>query len=217
MAAPEVREGSEGAQDLEEPASKEELRRLCELLTEQQRHMTQLLQQQVESEVSDQAEGLLGLIFNNQEETALDMVKGLRPDALLNMADPTEMTALHWAARVGSLRLVFALLEKAPDLAARPTQIGRNPPHWTPLMILAEQPLAANPHHHHMAAALCSHMSVTALMTRAGTLGTVSHLAAGRGNLHVLKKVLWRINDCGGKQAVMSHLSIANSTVSRQH
>ena len=60
--------------------------------------MTQLLQRQVESEVSDQAEGLLGLIFNNQEETALDMVKGL------------------WAVRVGSLRLVFALLEKRRTL-----------------------------------------------------------------------------------------------------
>ena len=137
------------------------------------------------------------------------MVKGLRPDALLNMADPSGMTALHWAVRVGSLRLVFALLEKAPDLAGRPTQIGRNP-----LMILAEQPLAANPHHHQMAAALFAYECDSPHDPRRDTRHGVSPGSRAR---QFCKKVLWRINDCGGKQAVMSHLSIANSTVSRQH
>ena len=204
---------AEDVPQVEEPNTREEVRRLCQLMTEQQRHMTQLLARQTESEVSD---GLLGLIFNGQEAEALNMVRNLRPAALANMADPSGMNALHWAVRTASLPLVFALLEKAPQLANGTTGIGRNPPHWTPLMILADQTRSANPNHQQMTSALCSHMSLNALMTRGGTLATVSHLAAGRGNLHVLKRVLWRIFDCGGQEAVIAHLAIANSTASRQ-
>ena len=84
-------------------------------------------------------------------------------------------------------------------------------------MILANQPLAANNEDHkQMASVLVSRMSVNALGTRAGTLVTVSHLSAGRGHMHVLKRVLWRIFDCGGQAAVKAHLQIANQVVSWQ-
>ena len=197
--------------------SKEELKRLCDLLSEQQEHMKQLLARQLHAaEIQDAAEGLLNLIFHGRHDEALVCVKGLRPDALLNMVDPAGMNALHWAVRVPSMELVFALLEKAPQLAEKATSVGRAPPHWTPMMILADQPLASNAHHRQMASILVSHMSLNALSTRGGSLGTVSHLAAARGHVHVLKRVLWRIFDCGGQAAVKAHLAIAIQAVSWQ-
>ena len=38
-------------------------------------------------------------------------------------------------------------------------------------------------------------MTVNGLQVRGGTLATVSHLAAARGHIHLLKKVLYRLNN----------------------
>ena len=201
-----------GDEELEQPSTHEELQRLCELMAQQQAHLTQLLESRQTTGQDDRETGLLDMILRNDEAGALAMVRSLRSDVLASVQDLAGMTALHWAVRVGSLSLVFAILEKTPQLADRPTTVGRSPPHWTALMVMADQ--SYRPHHRQMAAALVSHMSQTALSVRAGTLSTVSHLAAARGHIHLLKKVLWRLNDMGGHQAVSEHLAIVNSVAS---
>ena len=133
-------------------------------------------------------------IFPKQRVSRGAGIGGLRPDALLNMSDQAGMSPLHWAVRMGSLKLVFAILAKAPQLCDKASNMGRAPPHWTPLMILADQGVGQNLHHHQMASALVHQMSVNGLQTRGGTLTTVSRLAAARGHIHLLKKVLWRLN-----------------------
>ncbi|CAE7538303.1 unnamed protein product [Symbiodinium sp. CCMP2592] len=200
-----------------EPSNREEFRRLMELLEEQQRHLISLMAQREAESQDAQARqetagmGLIEAIFNQEEDLALALIKSLRPGSIENMADPAGMTPLHWAVRTQSLSILWAILEKTPGLADRPTSIGRLPPHWTPLMVLADQGKNQNPVHVQMASALVRHMSINGLQCRGGTLATVSHLAAARGHIHILKKVLWRLNDLGQHKLVMSHLEMANS------
>ena len=171
--APGVAPGE--AEVAQEPSTQEELKRLCELMAEQRAHLERLVKAQEQTEAdNDNAEGLLELMFQGDESLALDVVAGLRPDALMNMSDPAGMTPLHWAVRMGSLKLVFAILDKAPQLCDKATNMGRAPPHWTPLMVLADQGVGQNPHHHQMGSALIHQMSVNGLQTRGGTLATAT-------------------------------------------
>ena len=99
-------------------------------------------------------EGLLELISQGQEHDAAAIIRAMRPDALMQVSDPAGMTPLHWGVRVYSLDVVFALLDKVPEMADKPTNLGRNPPRWTALMVLADQGSGQNPHHVQMGAAL---------------------------------------------------------------
>ena len=112
---------------LPEPTSSEELRRLCDLLQEQQLHLTRLMESRAEGE---EGEGLLELISQGQEHDAVAIIRAMRPAALLQVSDPAGMTPLHWGVRVYSLGVVFALLDKVPEMADKPTNLGRLPPHY---------------------------------------------------------------------------------------
>ena len=131
------------------------------------------------------------------------------------------MTALHWATRQKHVQLVWEILGLCPGLADRATRMHRNPSCWTPLMILADSMVpsgrdrdeSASCEEAQIAAALASHMTLTGLSVQSGTYATVTHLAAGRAKLHIIKKVLWRMNDLGGKAAVIQHLGAQNGNV----
>ena len=64
-------------------------------------------------------------------------------------------------------------------------------------------------------ASLTSYMTIEGLNNRSGTFSIVSHMAASRGHWNIIKKVLYRLDNLGGKKAVLAHLSMENAAVSR--
>jgi len=226
-------DGSKEIADLEkqlgQPMTKEEASRLTNLLAEQTQMLEGVLsslqadeRKKTEDSAGDQA---LDAIVRGDADGCLEFVEKARPDQIEAVADPAGMTLLHWACRQHAVKLVFAILGKCPTLCDRPTKAGRNPPNWTPLMVLADQPVATQSRQgpdwqediskcRQIAAALVNHMTQTGLMTRGGTYSTVLHLAASRANTQLIKKVLFRMNDLGGKPAVHALLEVENATVS---
>ena len=61
-----------------------------------------------------------------------------------------------------------------------------------------------------VATALAASMTVEGFNVRSGTYATVSHLAAARANIQLLKKILWRLYELGGRKAVVTHLCMQN-------
>lgn len=209
--------------------TKEEASRLTNLLTEQTQMLEGVLsslQAEERKKTEDSAgDTALDAIVRGDEDGCLEFVAKARPDQIEAIADPAGMTLLHWACRQHAVRLVFAILAKCPTMSDRPTKAGRNPPHWTPLMVLADQPVATQSRVgprwqediskcRQIAAVLVNHMTQTGLMTRGGTYSTVLHLAASRANTQLIKKVLFRLNDLGGKPAVHALLEVENGSVS---
>jgi hypothetical protein len=132
------------------------------------------------------------------------------------------MTPLHAATRMLNVSLVHALLDKCPDMADVASRADRNPAHWTPLMTLADMGKRAHSgsgsaddrRSEIIAAALVGNMTRDGLNNRAANWATVSHLATSRGHVHILKKVLYRLNELGGYNAVQDHLNLANAHAS---
>ena len=195
-----------------ENSTSEEMARLVELMAEQQSFLQQLLQEsaerQAESNRLRSLEALLEQVMQEQGDAAVATIGGMRPADLLEARDLAGMTALHWAAKLGLRPVVFRLLDKCPELANVATSWYRQPPHWTPLMIIADQPPARLDER--LAHTIASSMSQEGLNVRSGTYATATHLAAARGNIALVKIILWRLNDLGGKPVGTAHLKLAN-------
>ena len=193
-------------------ASSEEMARLVELMSEQQTFLQQLLQEsaekQAETDRRRMLDSLLEQVMQEQTDSALSTISAMRPQDLSEAKDLAGMTALHWATKMGNRTVVWHLLDRAPDLANVPTSWHRQPPHWTPLMLLAD--LAPASVDMQVAKALAASMTVDGLNVRSGTYATATHLATARGNLALVKVILWRLEALGGKPVVTAHLKMAN-------
>ena len=190
----------------------EEVQRLVDLLGEQQEFLQKLLdetaQQKQEADHQCKLQNLLQHVTQNDTAESLRLIQCLRPADLRNIKDLAGMTVLHWASRTLNYEVVLAILERAPELANVPTSLHRMPPHWTQLMILAD--MAPAQVDLRVATALPSSMTVEGFNVRSGTYATVSHLAAARANIQLLKKILWRLYELGGRNAVVTHLCMQN-------
>ena len=190
----------------------EEVQRLVDLLGEQQEFLQKLLdetaQQKQEADHQCKLQNLLQHVTQNDTAESLRLIQCLRPADLRNIKDLAGMTVLHWASRTLNYEVVLAILERAPELANVPTSLHRMPLHWTPLMILAD--MAPAQVDLRVATALAASMTVEGFNVRSGTYATVSHLAAARANIQLLKKILWRLYELGGRNAVVTHLCMQN-------
>ena len=170
--------------------------------TEQKEFLQRL---QLKHEDDDLSAKLFGAILaGDPEQQAIKIVERLRPDQLAAIRDNQGMSPLHAATRMLNVGLVRAILDKCPDLANVASRADRNPAHWTPIMTLADMGRGASSPDRSseiIGAALVGNMSRAGLNNRAANFVTVSHLATSRGNVHILKKVLHRLNDLGGFQA----------------
>lgn len=61
-----------------------------------------------------------------------------------------------------------------------------------------------------IAAALTARMTQSALNARTGSWSTCTHVAVSHANWVVVKKILWRLNELGGKKACTEHLEMTN-------
>ena len=194
------------------PALSEEVARLLELMGEQQQFLQKMLdhaaERQEKEEQASTRDWLLQNIMSGGQAESLRVIASLRPNDLRDIRDLAGMTVLHWAVRVADREVVQQILSRAPDLANIPTHLQRQPPGWTPLMILADKP--PKEFDNSMALALCASMSAEGLNVRSGTYATATHLAAARGNLLLLKRILWRMNELGGRDLVVAHLKMRN-------
>lgn len=66
-----------------------------------------------------------------------------------------------------------------------------------------------------IAAALTARMTQSSLNARSGSWSTATHFAISHGNWPVLKRILWRLYELGGKDACVSHLAMTNHNVAR--
>lgn len=198
-----------GLDEIGQKSTSEEMARLTDLLAEQQAFLQKMQQEAEDRKLLEADKFLLDDIHHGRTEAALGKIERMRPEQLQAISDLAGMTALHHAVRSGNLPLVFALSERAPELANVATKIERTPPCWTALMILADKgPRQCDPQ---MCAVLAASMSAAGLNIRSGTYSNVSHMAAARGNLQLLKKVFYRLHDLTGATGVRSHLMTANS------
>ena len=134
--------------------SQEEAARLFDLMLDQEKHLRSLLAsaasasgQDAASRVptasgqdgapatgtaaaSGQGDRLLELIIGqgaNWEPSALQMLASMRPGVICEIRDTVGFTVLHHAVKAKSLALVFAILQKVPDLANVPSYATRTP------------------------------------------------------------------------------------------
>ena len=199
----------------------EELSRLLDLLSEKKQFLVTLAAQTEKDDVSHKLIG--AILAGDPKNEALSIVESLRPEQLTIVRDSQGMTPLHAATRMLNVSLVHALLDKCPDMADVASRADRNPAHWTPLMTLADMGKrthsgsgsADDRRSEIIAAALVGNMTRDGLNNRAANWATVSHLATSRGHVHILKKVLYRLNELGGYNAVQDHLNLANAHASR--
>ena len=117
-------------------SSAAEMARLVELLSDQRAFLEKM---QRESEAREAAEvdmKLLEDIHQGRTDMAIVKIENMLPEQLLSLGDVAGMSALHHAVRASNLRVVWALLERAPALAKSVTNLNRTPPGWSALMIL---------------------------------------------------------------------------------
>ena len=183
-------------------ATAEEAGRLCELLLEQRDYLQQLLDRQKFGSGE-----LFEAILAEDVTKALNLIARARPDQLAATRDANGKTPLHVAVRLQNKVLVWALLEKAPALADMATYADRLPARFTALMVLADLPAQVDKQ---IAAALVTNMSLDGLNIRSNKLATATMLAVSRGHLSLIKRILFRINDLGGRAAAKAHLSHTN-------
>ena len=141
-------------------------------------------------------------------------LRALRPSAVAAMKDVAGVTPLHVAARERWLGLTGFLLEVAPGMACAITG-ERQPPHWTALMSLANQPKARGAvadREWEIVQLLLENMDTNAIMTRSGTGGTVLHMAVPKGNHVLAEQVLWHMYHVTGWDGVLTLLGIANNS-----
>ena len=197
-------------------SSPEEIQRLSELLTSHKSNLEKMLEQQEAKEKEVSAAGeVLDYLMREDWDQATSAIEKLRPEQLEAMADYSGMTVLYHAVRSRRLPLVLQICEKCPSLANRTTLPQRQPGHWTPLMIFAN--LAGGPQadqDRDIGYLLCQHMSLDGLNVRGTTWATASHIAVARSNWSLVKSILYRINDLGGRAAVMHHTAMTNNNVS---
>ncbi|CAE7359433.1 unnamed protein product, partial [Symbiodinium necroappetens] len=194
------------------PVASEEVTRLLDLMSEQQNFLQKLLDEtaarQAEADQQRMVDSLLETIMSGDQAESLRVIATLRPQDLRDSRDLAGMTCLHHAVRVGDQQVIFQLLQKVPELANVPSSIRRNPPGWTPLMLIADKAPAETDQY--VVGLLCASMTAEAFNNRSGTYATATHLAVARGNLPMVKKILWRMNDLGGRNLVVSHLKMQN-------
>ena len=127
------------------------------------------------------------------------------------MVDYSGMTILHHAVRSFHLPLILQIVEKCPSLANRPTAPNRQPGHSP----ARNSPRAKN--ENHIGYLVCQNMSLDGLNVRGTTYCTAKHIAVSRSKWSLVKSILYRINNLGGKAAVMFHTKMVNNSVSRQY
>ena len=190
----------------------EEVTRLLDLMSEQQSFLQKLLdetaQRQAEADQQRMVDSLLETIMSGNQTESLRVIGTVRPQDLRDAKDLAGMTCLHHAVRVGDRDVICALLQKVPELANVATNIRRNPPGWTPLMIIADNAPADTDLY--VVGLLCASMTADGFNTRSGTYATATHMAVARGNLPVVKKILWRMDEIGSKSLVVSHMKMQN-------
>ena len=197
----------------------DETRRLLELLLEQKDLLENFVrEQQAAVELarpapSDRGQRALQALASGRETEAMCWINSARPDQVAEVDDEIGQTLLHWAVRAPCLRAFFAVLDKAPQLAHKPTKVSKNPAGWTPLMMLTQSKWHDEVLMHKMASSLCNHMNMDSLAHRSGTFSTVLHLAAAAVHWVIIKKVLYRAFELRGQGAVRALLAARNHNV----
>lgn len=204
-------------------SSAEEIQRLSELLASHRNQLQKVVEHQEAKDKDASAAGeVLDLLMAQNWDKALEAISGLRPEQLEHIQDYSGMTVLRHAVRSHKLELVMKIVETCPPLANRCTSPHRQPGHWTPLMILSNMPAPPPGSHEaeahsHIGYLLCQHMSLDGLNVRGTTWATATHIAVSRSKWSLVKSILYRIDDLGGRPAVMNHTKLTNNNATQFH
>ena len=128
---PDVEAQIELQQVLDKDMSSEEQTRLLALLCEQYQQLVGLLTPPRAPVENDSSSRLINHLLENEQPAASAVISSMRPQELLQCKDAAGLTALHFAVRLKSTRLVWEILEKAPELANVPTFASRTPPRFS--------------------------------------------------------------------------------------
>ena len=195
-------------------ASAEEIQRLSELLSTHKAQIEKVVEQQEAKEKEATAAGeVLNLLMSQDWDGAAAVIARLRPEQLEQTVDYSGLTVLHHAVRSLKFDLVMAIVGRCPSLANRTTHPHRQPGHWTPLMIFANLPGAAQADGDgpKIGYLLAQHMNLDSLNVRGSSMSTATHMAVSRSNWPLVKSILYRLDDLGGKTAVMNHTKMVNN------
>ena len=196
---------------------------MMELLLDEQRRLAKQVQdlakRGVDPEVKEEGqeelvERVWAALQSADAEAAERLMRQLPPSAVGQMKDVNGVTPLHIAARERWIGLTAWLLEVSPAMASA-TTLSRQPPRWTPIMSLANQPKARDAavadREAEVVRMLLEQMPLAAINIQSGTGATVTHLAVPKGNHSLAVAVLWAVYEKGGWPAVKEHLDLANS------
>ena len=194
-------------------------REVLELLFAEQKKLNErlesLLSRQQESgeAVADRVEKAWAALRSKDASQATDLLDELSDTTVQSMRDAAGMNPLHLVARERWYGLTYHLVGRCPSLCNEVSG-QRQPPNWTPLMSLANQPKASGDpeakRESEVIQVLLPAMTTQALMTQSGTGATCSHLAVSKGNLELVRQVLWELWS-RDRALPQQHLQLANN------
>ena len=192
---------------------------MSDLLCSHKNQFEKVLAQQEAKEKQETTLGeVMSALMQGAWATAKALLDPLRPEEVEQMVDYGGMTVLHHAVRSLDLDFVLSICTKCPTLVNKATLPHRQPGHWTALMILANMktPPAMSVEEEaesEIGYLLCQHMTLDALNCRGSTWATATHMAVSRGKWALIKSILYRIDDLGGRNAVLAHTRLTNNNV----
>lgn len=193
-------------------------REVLELLFAEQQKLNQRLesllsrQQEPEEAVADRVEKAWAALRSKDASAAGDLLADLSDATLQSMRDVAGMNPLHLVARERWYGLTYTLVGRCPSLCNEVSG-QRQPPNWTPLMSLANQPKASGAavkREYEVVQVLLPAMTTDALMTQSGTGASACHLGVSKGNLELVRQLLWELWT-RNPQLPRQHLQLANS------
>ena len=164
------------------------------------------------AEVADRVEALWAALRNRNLAEVDAVMRDLPDDVLKGMRDSAGMNPLHLVARERWYGFTYTLVGRCPSLCNEVSG-QRQPPNWTALMSLANMPKAPGEakREAEVVAVLLQAMSSTAISTQSGTGATCTHLAVSKGNLELVRQVLWELWS-RDRRLPQQHLSLPNAT-----
>ncbi|CAE7520859.1 DNAJB13, partial [Symbiodinium sp. KB8] len=193
-------------------------REVLELLFAEQQKLNERLesllsrQQEPERAVADRVEQAWAALRSKDASSASDFFRELDDATVQSMRDVAGMNPLHLVARERWYGMSYTLIGRCPSLCNE-VSLQRQPPNWTPLMSLANQPKATGAEakrEYEILVVMLPAMTTDALMTQSGTGATCTHLAVSKGNLELVRQVLWELWS-RDRALPRRHLELANS------
>ena len=186
-------------------------------LTQEQRLQNQVLLARLEERDTEvnYTNKVLQALLSPRPDDCLAMLASATAASVMNIKDADGATALHHAVRVGAWQVVDRLLALNSNLANCMTHMHGRPANWSPLMVLIDRSPSSLPEncHGYLLGRLIHHSTAQTIAARATSGMTAVHMAASRGQIQTIKRLLYGLYAKGGEneEALAEVRAVLNS------